>query len=70
MIENPMVMHNGYSISDPQEYEPVPVEDACGTEVFAGDTILVAPDGDVILKENAVEYLISILGFEERTAGE
>ncbi|MGN4667981.1 YqaI family protein [Bacillus cereus group sp. MYBK234-1] len=70
MIENPMVMHNGYGIRDPQEYEPIPIEDECGTEVFAGDRILVSPEGDVILKENAAEYLNSVLGFEERTAGE
>ncbi|EOO30759.1 hypothetical protein IIU_05076 [Bacillus cereus VD133] len=69
MIENPMVMHNGYGIKDPQEYEPIPVEDVCGSEVFANDDILVSPDGEVLLRENAVPYLLS-LGFEERTAGE
>ncbi|MDC2867535.1 YqaI family protein [Bacillus sp. BP-3] len=70
MIENAMVMHNGYGIRDSQEYEPVPVEDECGMEVLCGDEILIAPDGSVVLKENAVEYLTSVLGFMVRKAGE
>ncbi|MCI0767392.1 hypothetical protein [Bacillus sp. TL12] len=70
MIENPMFMHNGYGISDPQEYEPVPVEDDCGVEILQGDDILVGPDGSVILRENALEYLIDVLGFMPRKAGE
>ncbi|OUB47145.1 YqaI family protein [Bacillus thuringiensis] len=70
MIENPMVMYNGYGIRDPQEMEPIPVKDICGSEVFSEDHVLVSPDDDVLLKENAVEYLVKILGFEERMAGE
>ncbi|MEB9626304.1 hypothetical protein BK741_07260 [Bacillus thuringiensis serovar iberica] len=70
MIENPMVMYNGYGIRDPQEYEPTPFKDICGSEVFQDEDVLVSPNGDVLLKENAVEYLVKILGFEERMAGE
>ncbi|MCU5063146.1 MULTISPECIES: YqaI family protein [Bacillus cereus group] len=70
MLENAMIMHNGYGIKDPQEYEPVPIEDECGVEVFYGDEILVAPNGSVVLKENAVEYLTNVLGYTIRKAGE
>lgn len=70
MIENPMVMYNGYGIRDSQEYEPIPVEDLCGSEVFPDEDILVSPDGEVLLRENAVQYLTTCLGFEEKTAGE
>lgn len=70
MLENAMAMYNGYGISDPQEYEPIPIEDECGMEVLTGDEILIAPDGSVVLKENAVEYLTSVLGFMVRKAGE
>jgi len=70
MLENQMVMHNGYGIRDSQEFEPIPIKDICGSEVFPDEDILVSPDGEVLLKENAVQYLISSLGFEERTAGE
>lgn len=70
MIENPMVMHNGYGIRDSQEFGPTPIKDICGTEVFSDDDILVSPDGEVLLRENAVQYLLSILGFEEIMAGE
>lgn len=70
MIENPMVMHNGYGIRDSQEFEPIPIKDICGAEVFPDEDILVSPDGEVLSKENVVQYLISSLGFEERRAGE
>lgn len=70
MIENAMAMHNGYGISDTQEYEPVPVEDDCGVEILQGDDILIGPDGSVVLKENALEYLTDVLGFMVRKAGE
>ncbi|PGS84594.1 hypothetical protein COC69_00005 [Bacillus cereus] len=70
MIENPMVMYNGYGIRDPQEFEPIPIKDICGSEVFPGEDILVSPDGEVLLRENAVQYLAACLGFEEKTVGE
>jgi len=70
MIENPMLMHNGYGIRDSQEFEPIPIKDICGSEVFPDEDILVSPDGEALLRENAVQYLISCLGFEEKTAGE
>jgi len=70
MIENPMVMYNGYGIRDSQEFEPMPIKDLFGSEIFANDDILVSPDGEILLRENVVQYLISSLGFEERTAGE
>lgn len=70
MLENAMAMHNGYGISDPQEYEPVPIEDECGMEVLTGDEILVSPSGNVILKENALDYLTDVLGYTIRKAGE
>ncbi|MEH7219325.1 YqaI family protein [Bacillus toyonensis] len=70
MIENPMVIHNGYGIRDPQEYEPTLFKDMCGSEVFPDEDVLVSPDREILLKENAVPYLLSILGFQERMAGE
>ncbi|MEH7148866.1 hypothetical protein V7095_00185 [Bacillus thuringiensis] len=70
MIENAMFMYNGYGIRDPQEAEPVPFKDICGSDVFLEDDVLVSPDGEVLLKENAVPYLLSVLGFQERLAGE
>ena len=70
MLENAMVMHNGYGIRDSQEYEPVPVEDDCGVEILQVDDILIGPDGSVVLKENALEYLTDVLGFMVRKAGE
>ncbi|MGX5576529.1 YqaI family protein [Bacillus toyonensis] len=70
MIENPMVIHNGYGIRDPQEYEPTLFKDICGSEVFQDEDVLVSPDGEILLKENAISYLLSILGFQERMAGE
>ncbi|MGQ3740902.1 YqaI family protein, partial [Bacillus sp. Fil] len=42
----------------------------CGSDVFLEDDVLVSPDGEVLLKENAIPYLLSLLGFQERTAGE
>lgn len=65
-----MVMHNGYGIRDPQEYEPTSFEDICGSDVFHDDDVLVSPDGEILLKENAIQYLISSLGFEEGKTGE
>ncbi|WP_410985017.1 YqaI family protein [Bacillus cereus] len=70
MLENAMIMHNGYGIKDPQEYEPVSFEDELGTEVFVGDEILVSPNGNIILKENALEYLTDVLDYTIRKAGE
>ncbi|MEH7150548.1 hypothetical protein CN404_04215 [Bacillus thuringiensis] len=70
MVENAMVLHNGYGIRDPQEDELVPFKDICGSDVFVEDDVLVSPDGEVLLKENAVPYLLSLLGFQERMAGE
>ncbi|MEH7150252.1 hypothetical protein V7095_07455 [Bacillus thuringiensis] len=70
MIENPMVLHNGYGIRDPQENESIPFKDICGSDVFLEDDVLVSPDGEVLLKENAIPYLLSLLGFQERLAGE
>ena len=69
MIENPMVLHNGYGIRDPQEYEPIPFKDICGSEVFPEDDVLVSPDGEVLLRENAVAYVVTLLGFQERRGG-
>lgn len=65
MIENPMVLHNGYGIRDSQEYEPIPFKDICGSDVFPEDDVLVSPDGEVLLRENAVAYLVTLLGFQE-----
>ncbi|MDA2634998.1 hypothetical protein PDQ79_10535 [Bacillus cereus] len=70
MIENAMVLHNGYGMRDPQEYEPASVKDLCGVDVFVDEDILISPDGEVLLKANAVQYLLMSLGFQERTAGE
>ncbi|MEW4150055.1 hypothetical protein Q0N88_07220 [Bacillus thuringiensis] len=66
MIENTMVVHNGYGIRDPQEYEPIPFKDICGSDVFPEDDVLVSLDGEVLLRENAVAYLVTLLGFQER----
>jgi hypothetical protein len=71
MIENPIVLPNGYGIRDPQELmNDHPIEDELGTEIFTGDEILVSQDGDIVLPENAVEYLVRMLGFEKKIAGE
>ncbi|MBJ8024625.1 YqaI family protein [Bacillus cereus] len=70
MVENAMFLHNGYGIRDLQEDEPVPFKDICGSDVFLEDVVLVSPDGEMLLKENAVPYLLSLLGFQERLAGE
>ena len=69
MIENPMVLHNGYGIRDPQKYEPVLQKDLCGCEMLPDDELLVSPDGEVVLRENAARYLILILGFREKRGG-
>ncbi len=61
-----MVLHNGYGIRDSQEYEPIPFKDICGSEVFPEDDVLVSPDGEVLLRENAVAYVVTLLGFQER----
>lgn len=66
MIENAMVMRNGYGIRDPQEYEPIPFKDICGSDVFQDDDVLISTDGEVLLRENAVAYLVTLLGFQER----
>ncbi|HFJ9286960.1 TPA: hypothetical protein ACGW44_004933 [Bacillus toyonensis] len=66
MRENPMVLHNGYGIRDSQEYEPIPFKDICGSDVFSDDDVLVSTDGEVLLRENAVPYLVTLLGFQER----
>ncbi|MEK4174712.1 hypothetical protein NST97_01660 [Aeribacillus sp. FSL K6-1305] len=42
--------------------------DACGDEIFHGDTIFEFPNGDVVLLENLPEYLIKFLGVKETTA--
>ncbi|WP_439022634.1 YqaI family protein [Bacillus thuringiensis] len=71
MIDNPMAMHNGYGKSDPQEQMiDHPVEDALGNEILPGDELLIAPDGEVVLKDNIMDYMITQLGFEKKTAGE
>ncbi|MCQ6343983.1 hypothetical protein NPM06_31430 [Bacillus cereus] len=65
MIENPMVLHNRYGIRDPQEYESILFKDICRSDVFPDDDVLVSPDGEVLLRENAVTYLVTLLGFKE-----
>ena len=41
--------------------------DACGSEVFEGEDILVI-DGEFILEENALRYLIEQLGAKKEIA--
>ncbi|MGH0791119.1 YqaI family protein [Bacillus cereus] len=69
MIENAMVRRNGYGIRDPQEYEPVLQKDLCGCEMLPDDELLVSPDGEIVLRENAARYLILMLGFREKRGG-
>ncbi|MGG1327412.1 hypothetical protein ABE222_11645 [Bacillus tropicus] len=69
MIENPMIMRNGYGIRDPQEYEPVLQKDLCEGEILPDDDVLISPDGEVLLRENAARYIISMLGFQEKRGG-
>ncbi|MFQ6339777.1 YqaI family protein [Bacillus sp. AF62] len=66
MIENPIIMRNGYGMGDSQEYEPIPFKDICGSDVFPDDDVLISPDGEVLLRENAVVYVVTLLGFQER----
>ncbi|MGQ7171429.1 AbrB family transcriptional regulator, partial [Escherichia sp. R-CC3] len=42
IAQNPLVLHNGYGIRDPQEYEPIPFKDICGSDVFPDDDVLVS----------------------------
>lgn len=71
MLENPMVTHNGYGKPDPQESMiDYPVEDVLGNEILPGEEFLIAPDGEVVLKEKIVEYMMIHLGFEKKVAGE
>lgn len=71
MIDNPMAMHNGYGKADPQEQMiDHPIEDALGNEILPGDEFLIAPDGEVVLKDKIMDYMITQLGFEKKTAGE
>lgn len=67
MLENAMVMRNGYGIRDAQEQEGVPVEDVMGTEILDGDAYIVY-EGDVVLEENLAEYLVKHHGAEKRYA--
>ncbi|PFT93509.1 hypothetical protein COK81_13505 [Bacillus thuringiensis] len=69
MIENPMTLHNGHGIRDSQENEPIPFKDICGSDVFPDDDVLISPDGEVLLRENAVAYVVTLLGFQERRGG-
>ncbi|WP_144524788.1 hypothetical protein [Bacillus sp. DE0042] len=63
MLENQMAMHNGYDKADPQEQMiDHPIEDALGNEILPGD--------EVVLKDNIMDYMITQLGFEKKTAGE
>lgn len=71
MLDNPMSMHNGYGKVDPQEQMiDHPVEDALGNEIMPGDEFLIAPDGEVVLRDSIMDYMITQLGFEKKTAGE
>lgn len=66
-----MAMHNGYGKNDPQEQMiDHPIEDALGNEILPGDEFLIAPDGEVVLKDKIMDYMITQLGFEKKTAGE
>lgn len=66
-----MAMHNSYGKADPQEQMiDYPVEDALGNEILPGDEFLIAPDGEVVLKDNIMDYMITQLGFEKKTARE
>lgn len=42
--------------------------DVQGNEVLVGDSIVLLPDGEMILEENLEDYLIEELGFEFKTA--
>ncbi|PFA47990.1 hypothetical protein CN391_24860 [Bacillus anthracis] len=71
MLENHMAMHNGYGKTDPQEQMiDHPIEDALGNEILPGDEFLIAPDGEVVLKDKIMDYMITQLGFEKKTVGE
>lgn len=68
-VENPMVMKNGYGIKDPQDEDHLIGTDATGDEVFKGDYILEL-DGEIILEENVIDFLVDILGAKRKIAGE
>ncbi|MGH1296389.1 YqaI family protein [Bacillus pretiosus] len=71
MLDNPMSMHNGYGKADPQaQMIDHPIEDALGNEILPGDEFLIAPDGEVVLRDNIMDYMITQLGFEKKKAGE
>lgn len=54
-----MVLHNGYGIRDLQEEEPIPFKDMCGSDVFLEDDVLVSPDGEILLLENAIPSFLT-----------
>lgn len=71
VIENQMVVRNGYGKRDSQEEESHPAWDELGSEIFEEDEVLVSPDEDeTLLPENAVRYLIEVLGWRKKVAGE
>lgn len=70
MVENAMVLPSGYGIRDPQEHMiDYPLEDVMGTEITDGDEVLVSPDGEMVLKENLVDFLTENFGFEKKRMG-
>lgn len=70
MLENATVLSNGYGIRDPQEHMiDYPTEDVMGTEIHDGDEVIVSPDGEMVLKENLVDFLTECLGFEKKRMG-
>jgi hypothetical protein len=42
--------------------------DYFGNEILVGDSVIVAPNGEVILEDSFEDYLIEVLGFEFKTA--
>ena len=61
-VENPMIL-------DKPEEDHDCGTDATGDEIVKGDYILVI-DGEIILEENAIDYLVDFLGAERKVAGE
>lgn len=57
-------MKNGHNLRHENSHWGI---DACGDEIFHGDTIFQFPNGEIVLYENLPEYLIR-LGVKEKTA--
>jgi hypothetical protein len=69
MIEHPIISQinrTGYpNMINQPEHAGIDVN---GNEVLVGDSIVLLPNGEMILEEDIEDYLIEVLGFRFTTA--